>query len=143
MECGDCTACCHALPIYEIDFAKPEGELCIFCDNGCTVYDARPESCRNFSCDYALRDGSIMDVVRPDKTGVIFERIYTKIYIALITESVKESWDTSTVMGYINNLNSEGISVIACSLKHGIVNVFNAEGHNSETVVRLAQEVTR
>lgn len=49
-SCGTCTLCCR-LP--EIDeFSKPANEWCTNCvaDQGCTIYEKRPQLCRDFLC---------------------------------------------------------------------------------------------
>lgn len=51
-ECGACTMCCWLLRIEALD--KPEQTLCRHCEAGagCTVYDTRPEACREFYCGW-------------------------------------------------------------------------------------------
>jgi hypothetical protein len=51
-SCGTCTMCCWLLRIEEL--AKPEHTLCRHCEAGagCTIYDARPEACREFYCGW-------------------------------------------------------------------------------------------
>lgn len=48
--CGSCTMCCKLMGVPELD--KPPGEWCKHCDPkvGCTIYDDRPESCKDFEC---------------------------------------------------------------------------------------------
>jgi len=50
--CGSCTMCCWMLRIDEL--AKPEHSHCQHCEEGagCTIYNARPEPCREFYCGY-------------------------------------------------------------------------------------------
>jgi len=51
-SCGACTLCCR-LP--EIDqLSKPANMLCVNCvtDQGCRIYDDRPELCRDFLCSW-------------------------------------------------------------------------------------------
>jgi Fe-S-cluster containining protein len=69
-KCGDCNACCKVAAIEELD--KPAGVLCKYYDNGCTIYDTRPEACRNFQCLYLQQ--SIPEKYRPDNVGVMFEK---------------------------------------------------------------------
>jgi hypothetical protein len=50
-HCGDCTLCCRLLPVAEIE--KPALAKCRHqCRRGCRVYDARPVSCRAWSCQW-------------------------------------------------------------------------------------------
>jgi hypothetical protein len=62
--CRSCTACCTYLrtesqPGYTTrydtgeDIAKPAGISCRFLtDQGCGIYEARPQVCRKFRCDW-------------------------------------------------------------------------------------------
>lgn len=53
-ECGSCTLCCRVLGIGEI--LKPPGQTCPDCavGEGCTIYDRRPRTCRDFYCGFLL-----------------------------------------------------------------------------------------
>jgi hypothetical protein len=54
--CGTCTLCCR-LP--EIDyFSKPANAWCPNCvaGHGCTIYDQRPQLCRDFLCSWMIND---------------------------------------------------------------------------------------
>ena len=55
-ECGSCMLCCKLLGIREIN--KPEYQWCTHCKagRGCTIYDSRPKSCRDFYCGYRQSD---------------------------------------------------------------------------------------
>jgi hypothetical protein len=52
--CGSCTLCCKTVAVAEL--AKPIGVWCPHChrSKGCTIYDARPASCREFYCQWML-----------------------------------------------------------------------------------------
>ena len=68
--CGECTACCTALEVRELQ--KPRGLPCVhLCAAGCGVYAERPETCRRFDCLWRL--GFARDDDRPDRLGVIFD----------------------------------------------------------------------
>lgn len=49
-SCGTCTLCCR-LPDIEA-FSKPANEWCSNCskDGGCSIYEVRPQLCRDFFC---------------------------------------------------------------------------------------------
>ena len=70
--CGDCTACCTVLAVDEL--RKPMRWACdhVAC-GGCRVYDARPQSCRHFNCQWLLGEISGDDSARPDRLGVLFD----------------------------------------------------------------------
>ncbi|MBV1705047.1 MAG: hypothetical protein KGI57_01685 [Hyphomicrobiales bacterium] len=69
--CGSCKMCCQVLEIPELD--KPAGPDCPNCAgrNGCAIYDARPNVCREFECEW-LGERSLGPRLRPDLCGVIF-----------------------------------------------------------------------
>lgn len=54
--------------------AKPPGAWCAHCDRGvgCSIYDDRPQSCRDFRCLW-LSDPSIPQKMRPDRSKVVLE----------------------------------------------------------------------
>jgi hypothetical protein len=70
--CGDCTACCTVLAVDEL--RKPMRWACDHVDcGGCRVYDARPQSCRDFNCQWLLGEIPGGDSTRPDRLGVLFD----------------------------------------------------------------------
>ena len=64
--CGDCTLCCKLMGVPELK--KPSARWCASCDQGkgCTVYEERPPSCRNFQC-FWLMDENFPEEFRPDR----------------------------------------------------------------------------
>lgn len=67
--CGECTACCVALAVQELD--KPRYRPCLNLDDrGCGNYVHRPGSCRDYQCLWL--QGFLDENDRPDKLGVIF-----------------------------------------------------------------------
>jgi hypothetical protein len=52
--CGSCTLCCRVLGIGEI--LKPPGQNCPDCavGEGCTIYERRPRTCRDFYCGFLV-----------------------------------------------------------------------------------------
>jgi hypothetical protein len=67
-ECGDCTACCTVLGVHELKKA-PSTPCCHECATGCSTYESRPESCREFRCVWL--DGAFEEHLRPDKLGLV------------------------------------------------------------------------
>ena len=53
-ECGSCTLCCKVMGVNALD--KPPGTWCVHCDigKGCTIYETRPQGCRNFQCGFLI-----------------------------------------------------------------------------------------
>ena len=68
-RCGDCTACCEVFAIDEIK--KPSGSLCSNCNGGCSIYDKRPDPCKEYKCSWLA--GGWDETLRPDKCGVIID----------------------------------------------------------------------
>lgn len=71
-SCGECTACCKTHFVEEIK--KIRGDWCKHCDigKGCRIYQNRPESCSNYSCDW-LHNPKIEERFRPDKIKIVAE----------------------------------------------------------------------
>ncbi len=70
-QCGECTACCTALPVVELH--KPRHVSCPqLCRHGCAIYSSptKPKICADFECEW-LR-GNVEQENRPDMLGVIF-----------------------------------------------------------------------
>ena len=73
-ECGTCNACCVALTINEPALQKAQGYRCrnLRPDKGCGIYDARPDTCREFNCGWRqLR--WVKEGMRPDVSGVLVQ----------------------------------------------------------------------
>lgn len=68
-SCGNCTACCKAMGVVEID--KEPGVWCAHCavGEGCRIYADRPPSCAGFQCAW-LMEGLPADL-RPDISKVV------------------------------------------------------------------------
>ncbi len=72
-KCDGCTLCCYLFDIPEIK--KPGSTECAhICENGCDIYDSRPDCCRGFNCAYLQQKNPDIRL-RPDKCGVVFEKI--------------------------------------------------------------------
>jgi hypothetical protein len=106
--CGDCTVCCTLTFVPELN--KVEGVTCINCDNGCSIYENRPTSCRGFSC--AWLSGNIPEELRPDKVGVMIEE-YPEMVAALLVKDKKISDFSPTLLSTINEYVEMGLPVIA------------------------------
>ena len=69
-SCGNCTVCCMALRVIELD--KEAGRYCGHClrGKGCGIYETRPEICRAFLCGWMLVP-QLDEAWRPDKSGIL------------------------------------------------------------------------
>lgn len=72
-ECGSCTLCCKLMRVKELE--KPPGSWCAHCrpGRGCGIYEARPQECRVFLCDW-LTHAELGPEWRPDKSKMILMR---------------------------------------------------------------------
>ena len=72
-DCGNCTVCCMALRIIELD--KEAGRYCKHClpGKGCGIYATRPGICRSFLCGWR-QVAQLGEAWRPDKSGVLMMR---------------------------------------------------------------------
>jgi hypothetical protein len=70
-SCGGCTACCTALGVVEL-----KKKMWVRCDeectSGCSIYDNRPQSCRDFTCLWLTGNIEGDERRRPDQLGLIF-----------------------------------------------------------------------
>lgn len=90
--CGECTVCCTVARVPEL--GKAEHTRCRHCweGQGCVVYDKRPRSCRAFECEW-LR-GDLSDAMRPDRSGVMLERVSHGVVLALAHPRRSTAWRT-------------------------------------------------
>lgn len=73
-SCLPCTACCEGwLNISEFSVQAQIGQPCMHCTlNGCGVYQDRPvDPCRTFFCAWRQQNTPIVELMRPDLSGVI------------------------------------------------------------------------
>jgi Fe-S-cluster containining protein len=71
-ECGSCNVCCVALTIEDPRLHKAQGYRCKHArrDNGCAIYETRPQSCRSFFCGWR-RLKWVREALRPDRSDVL------------------------------------------------------------------------
>lgn len=110
-ECGDCTLCCTVTAVRELN--KPERVDCVHCNKGCSIYEQRPVACAAFSC--AWLDGDLPDWMRPDKVGVMIEKIpgVTSV-MALAALGQENTWMNNTEVTEVlkEQYQFKGIAVI-------------------------------
>jgi Fe-S-cluster containining protein len=75
--CGSCNVCCVALTIDDKALQKVQGYRCrhTLPDNGCAIYETRPDTCRTFFCGWR-RLKWIRETLRPDISGVLVRLQY-------------------------------------------------------------------
>jgi hypothetical protein len=70
--CGDCSLCCKLTEIEELN--KPEHIWCKHCKpgkGGCTIYNTRPQVCRDFVCGWLTNDVAFGDEWKPSASKII------------------------------------------------------------------------
>lgn len=130
MECGECTLCCDLFPIEE--FNKPPDTKCDYCDKGCLLHGTKkmPLECSNFECAYYQMEKIPIDL-RPDKCGIIFEKLDDDIFYGTVNHKVKIS---DKGKAQIDAFLKQGFSVILASLKEKQPKYFISEKHNKQEI---------
>jgi hypothetical protein len=103
MQCDGCTECCNTFPVVELN--KGVWENCQYADNGCKIYNLRPNSCRKCECAY-MQNPKVSQELRPDNCGVIFERS-DKTMVGTIIGPM-----SLIVKGQIRSFKNEGFEVL-------------------------------
>ena len=112
MKCGECTLCCTLLAVDDIQ--KQAGEKCVHCDNGCAIYESRPDSCKSFYCAYAQME-KVNIALRPDKCGVIFEKINDWVVLGSVDP---DRGDYPNMIGQVKSFYNLGASVVLVKSGH-------------------------
>lgn len=112
--CGDCTMCCHVLGVREL--AKPALRWCEHCDvgKGCKIYEARPQSCRDFSCLW-LTHPEAPEAMRPLDSGVVVWLTAARQAIALTRRHDPTAWRRPVVLAVLRRMARQGVTVVAFS----------------------------
>jgi len=103
--CGDCTACCER---FEIDGdiwnnnVKTKNVMCKYECNGCSIYEDRPEVCRDFKCVWLrIKEArpDFSEQLRPDQVGamVITKEPENNKGQILIDECIKGAFDVNSM----------------------------------------------
>lgn len=73
-ECGECTACCHHIPIDQEDMVKLPNVDCehLMKEGGCRIYQNRPNTCAKWFCAWRYIS-TIDEQWRPDKSGTLMD----------------------------------------------------------------------
>lgn len=104
--CQSCTACCTAFIIEKLN--KEKNTKCIHCNFGCSIHETKPYECSSFNCAY-IQSNVNNENLRPDKCGIIFEKISETQFLGTIVQGVKLS---DTAKKQINSFKSQGYSVL-------------------------------
>jgi len=75
-QCGECIACCVHLPFEQVGEVNAKAghvrcnKLSEGCE-GCSIYANRPQFCRDYMCQWILRDKTLNYRMRPDKCKIL------------------------------------------------------------------------
>jgi hypothetical protein len=60
--------CCTLMGVPALK--KAPRQACVHCENGCTIYETRPQECRSFLCNYLI-DATVDDSWKPNRCNFI------------------------------------------------------------------------
>ncbi|ATN35474.1 hypothetical protein ACO34A_16855 [Rhizobium sp. ACO-34A] len=88
--CGSCTLCCYLPDIDELD--KPANTFCRHCivGNGCSSYETRPATCRDFLCAW-MSNPLLDDAWEPSRCHMMVYRQGKQITV-LVDPEYPEAW---------------------------------------------------
>ena len=133
MECGECTLCCKLLEVNEIN--KLAGNDCKYCTTKCSIYSIRPIACKEFSCAYHQMK-KVSKKLRPDKCGVIFEKLEEDLIFGTVDPSHTE---LNFITGQINAFLKEDINIVLS--KNGNPTVYHLDNIAPESVLKRVYSI--
>jgi len=68
-QCNECHHCCKWLFYVINDQVKHPGKPCFYLGDGCTVYNKRPQSCRDYHCAYI--QGILPEWMKPSLSNLL------------------------------------------------------------------------
>jgi hypothetical protein len=67
--CGECNLCCKSLLHTVNGQVHHHGKPCFYLGTGCTVYEKRPQSCRDYYCAYI--QGLLPEWLKPNLSNLV------------------------------------------------------------------------
>ena len=107
-DCGSCTLCCTLTYVPELK--KPERVTCENCAANCTIYETRPQSCRQYECAWLA--GHMSEDMRPDKAGFLTE-VYPKMVAVLLKDGMTLDKLSAKALDELTDFIDQGKPVIA------------------------------
>lgn len=123
-QCGECTMCCKLMGVPERK--KAPAKWCEDCaqGQGCTIYDTRPPSCRNFQC-FWLMDENFPDEFRPDRIGALASFNDTPDSVVLHVDAARPK-----------AVRSREVKALIAALQNAYAKVFIVQGKESALLQR-------
>lgn len=136
-KCGECTLCCKTCKIEEVNSSN--GVYCRFCNLsvGCEIYDQRPEECEIFKCCY-LQMNNVHPDLRPDRCGVVFEKINDTLILGSIDGKLDEI--SELIHGQIRSFVNEGISVMMQQFNPYKYTCYHLKGVNKNDIIKALRD---
>ncbi len=139
-SCGGCTMCCKLMGISDLDPPKPVNQWCRHCKpgQGCTIYESRPTTCREFECLWLLSQEPgrpQMDLaMRPDKSKVVIAPTTNpNVMAAFVDPAFPRAWDEGDMRKVLRRLALQDVRIV---ISHGISRekiVLERQGHQLRT----------
>lgn len=143
-KCGKCTECCELLKIdskkalansevENIIINSPAGKLCNYCEKniGCKIHKVRPKICKTFQCMYTQHK-KISVKLRPDKIGVIFEKLDDD----MIVGTIRPNYILPKIaIDQIHNFNEQGYSVVLTKYDTNHIKTFCSKGKKQKEIL--------
>lgn len=116
-HCSDCAMCCRLLKIPELE--KPAGKWCDHCKpatpHPCTIYDRRPQVCREFACVWLQsqsRPGEEMPAsLRPDRSKAVLTAPGGSEMGVICDPTFPDAWRKGVLWQYIQKFTKAGGTV--------------------------------
>ena len=139
-ECGECRLCCKIMGVPELD--KPMNVWCKHvCNTGCSIYEKRPQSCRDFVCVWL--GGLTPEKERPDKVKVVgwIQRIpdtENGVLTVVFAEAAPGAAAKKQVQTYIAMMMDEGTPVAIIPFGSNTRRLYCTKGHKLEVALSKA-----
>lgn len=136
-ECGKCGMCCYTSDIIELN--KKHYTWCKYFKDKCEIYDTRPLSCKSFACYWLNSD--LSEDLRPDKCGVMFERVVGyPIYLAVTFPYQLEALQSKEIGEVIKSLIEKGYSVVTGHGPGGRSYIFPSKSVSGQEVIEMIKK---
>jgi hypothetical protein len=117
--CDGCDLCCSAPPIHE--FKKPPGQpcdkLCGEPGRSCSIYEKRPQVCRQFQCLWRMTDRWLPEWAKPSEIGFLLSFNRLDQFPAVVTvhpdPARPDAWRSIWGQTIMTNLASHWNCVVA------------------------------
>lgn len=112
--CGPCSLCCKLFEIEEL--AKPRNRWCAHCrpgHGGCTIYDRRPQVCRDFECLW-LADQSLGPEWQPMRSKIVLGMAHGLLIVSN-DPAYPDAWRQPPYVARLKRYAAEGFAVMIVS----------------------------